>query len=310
MIGFTIAVGIAALNTGNNLLYLILSMMLSAIAVSGISSESIVGKIQVERRLPDHAVAGESFNIYYLVTNTRRRGDAYALSISEPDVITSPATTPMLKSKESQLVSAEAALETRGVKELVEIRISSRFPFGLFTRSKIVKSPEEILVYPETFDLEAPDESSGERGQTRESQRKGEGSDLIGLKEYVWGDNPRRIHWRTSARAAKLMLKETADEDTKRITILLDVSGFKSESMRDGLEEAISLAASWAEYHTAGNRVLRLITNDARTPFGQGPAHLDVIMRHLALFDPTPGKIDTRNFEYISETEPISHLAV
>src|SRR5205085_4830212 len=57
--GLTVGIGLAAINTGNNLLFLVLGLLLASIVVSGILSEQSLKSLQVERRLPSGATAGE-----------------------------------------------------------------------------------------------------------------------------------------------------------------------------------------------------------------------------------------------------------
>ena len=57
-VGGVLSIGIAAVNTGNNLLYFVLAMMLGAIVVSGILSERNLRGLWVERSVPGDVTAG------------------------------------------------------------------------------------------------------------------------------------------------------------------------------------------------------------------------------------------------------------
>jgi len=57
-VALTIAIGLAAINTGNNLLFLVLGLLLSSIVVSGLLSETSLRAVRVERRLPASASVG------------------------------------------------------------------------------------------------------------------------------------------------------------------------------------------------------------------------------------------------------------
>src|SRR5690606_34235039 len=58
-IGFTLVIGVAAINTGNNLLFLLLGLMLAGVVLSGVLSESVLRGLEVERFLPMEAQAGQ-----------------------------------------------------------------------------------------------------------------------------------------------------------------------------------------------------------------------------------------------------------
>src|SRR5438105_4735715 len=75
----TILFGVAAINTGTNLLYLILSMLLSQIVVSGMLSEVVVKGLRISRRMPPYVYAGEDFKIRVLLSNPRRFTPSFAL---------------------------------------------------------------------------------------------------------------------------------------------------------------------------------------------------------------------------------------
>ena len=77
------AIGFAAINTGNNLLYLLLGAMLGFIAVSSWLSEQAIGGISVVRSTPRGVTVGHPLRIHYEVRNERRRAPAFALEIGE-----------------------------------------------------------------------------------------------------------------------------------------------------------------------------------------------------------------------------------
>ena len=72
--GMVIVIGVAALNTGNNLLYIIVAAMLAAIIVSGIASAMVLHSLQLDVRLPEHVFAGRDTFGKIVVRNPRRAG--------------------------------------------------------------------------------------------------------------------------------------------------------------------------------------------------------------------------------------------
>src|SRR6059058_2076002 len=74
-------IGIAALNTGNNLLYIIVAAMLAAILISGIASAAVLRDLEVELRLPEHVFAGTAFSGAILLRNRRRWVPAFSISV-------------------------------------------------------------------------------------------------------------------------------------------------------------------------------------------------------------------------------------
>ncbi|TMB35207.1 MAG: hypothetical protein E6J61_01665 [Deltaproteobacteria bacterium] len=82
-VGFTIGVGLAAVNTGNNLLFLVLGLLLSSIIVSGILAESSIKGVEVQRRLPDMAIAGTPALVGFAVKNRKARSPSFSLEVRE-----------------------------------------------------------------------------------------------------------------------------------------------------------------------------------------------------------------------------------
>ncbi len=82
-LGMTVLFGVAAINTGTNLLYLILAMLLSLIVMSGVLSELAVKGLRLSRQVPPYVFAEEEIRVRIHVTNPRRRVPAFALEVRE-----------------------------------------------------------------------------------------------------------------------------------------------------------------------------------------------------------------------------------
>jgi len=81
--GLTIGIGLAATNTGNNLLFLVLGLLLASIIVSGILSEQSLKSVRVERRLPVAATAGQPALVGLVAQNGKARAPSFSLEIRE-----------------------------------------------------------------------------------------------------------------------------------------------------------------------------------------------------------------------------------
>src|SRR5438128_967468 len=82
-IGVTIGVGLAAINTGNNLLYLVLGLLLSLIILSGVLSEIALRGLEFRRRLPRRAFAGVPMLVEIEVRNTKRYAPSYSIEVED-----------------------------------------------------------------------------------------------------------------------------------------------------------------------------------------------------------------------------------
>jgi len=152
---------------------------------------------------------------------------------------------------------------------------------------------EEVLVLPA---LLSSDESVGlinPVGQALERARRGQGSGFFVLRDYQDGDDARMIHWKSSARQAKLLVREADEEEHREVTLALDLR-WPSESATERAaalyearcERAVSLAATLAvEWSRKGWR-LGLFAGGAHLPPRQGRAHIGQLLRALALLPP------------------------
>src|SRR5258706_9683531 len=115
----TFGVGLGALNTGNNLLYLVLGLLLALIVTSGILSERSLRHLKVRRLLPDAAYAQEPFALRYEVTRTR--GHGFALWLKERQGgLQGQAFVPVVAAGEPAVARAQMSAERRGSLQLEE----------------------------------------------------------------------------------------------------------------------------------------------------------------------------------------------
>ncbi len=80
---FTLAVGVAAINTGNNLFYLLLAMMLSIILISGIVAEHCLRRLEFHRYLPDLLFVNEPTTATLVVKNCKSRLPSFSLRLHD-----------------------------------------------------------------------------------------------------------------------------------------------------------------------------------------------------------------------------------
>jgi uncharacterized protein (DUF58 family) len=183
----------------------------------------------------------------------------------------------------------------RGLHRPGAIRLSTRYPFGIFQKSAtFVESDDLIVVYPDVQQLSPSSIPQGiaSVGDVV-STTKGQGLDLHGIREYVAGDSSGHIHWKSSAKLAKLMTREFHDDQRKRISVVLDVSlPGKSvpASFFQDIEQAISLAASYVVLLIRQHFQVQLVTSEGRSAFADGQRHLYTLLRTLALFQPKNGQ--------------------
>jgi len=291
-LSLTFLLGLAALNSGNNLLYLAVALFLSLIVLSGLLSEQGFRKVRVVVQLPRRCFAGTPAAIRVTVRNGKRRLPSYALQVR----LTGEATGPRflrLGPGEAATATLQPCFPRRGLHTLPPLRLATRYPFGLFAKSAPAASSTPILVYPALAPYpEAPAEGTGARQAAR---RRGASSELFDLRPYRPGEDMRLIHWPITAKAGRLMLRETAAETGESLTLVLEQA---PNARPEAVEADVSLAAAAAVAACARGEAVRLLAGRRQVPWGTGDRHADRILRELALLDPAgdglPGPGETR----------------
>jgi uncharacterized protein (DUF58 family) len=292
----TIAIGTAAINTGFNLLYLVLSMMLSFIVISGILSEIGLRRIDLVRSLPYSIFAQDHFEVGLSVSNAKRLFSSFTLFVED-----SPESAEVLKKDRKWCfiakivpgtrvsLSYSAQILRRGLFTFRKFQVSSKFPFNFFEKIVTVQKAQSVLVYPRIYPLtEVMLLPRRERTDAlrRLNLRMAGDEDFRGLKEFRDGDNPRRIHWVSTARHRKLMVKEFEKQRANQVFVILDTySSAKSEKRVESFEKAVSLAASVISFFNERNYSTGFAACApalVRRRTGTGKRHFYSIMEALA----------------------------
>jgi uncharacterized protein (DUF58 family) len=294
-----IGVGLAAVNTGNNLLYLLLGWLLSFIVASGVLSEGTMRGLTVTRRPPPRVHAGVPFLMEIAVANGKPKRASYSIEIE--DLI---AGTPLDKKcyflkippGRTQRTSYRHTFLRRGAYRIDGVRIATKFPFALFRKSRDAVAETEVIVYPALVPVAPPPPRAPSRGDALAS-RLGRRGEFFGLREHRHRDDRRDIHWKSSARTGRLVVREYEDELAREVTIAVDnaLPAATRQAIADdrltpalqrdvdALERAISVAASLAVSYLGSGWQVAIVARGGAVPAGTGRAHEVRILRFLAL---------------------------
>jgi uncharacterized protein (DUF58 family) len=158
-VGISLGVGFAAINTGNNLLYLLLGMMLSLIVASAILSESSLRGLEVQRRPPARLHAGRPFLMGISLRNVKSRLPSFSVEVEdliEGKPLDKKCYFLKVPAGRKQQTSYRHAVPRRGRYRFSGFRLSTKFPFALFRKSRRVEEEGEVIVLPEVYPLEVP----------------------------------------------------------------------------------------------------------------------------------------------------------
>jgi uncharacterized protein (DUF58 family) len=301
IIAGTLALGFATLNTGNNLLYLLMGALLGTIALSGWLSEQALRRLRVERQVPRAATVGEPARLLYRVHNGKRRLPSHGIEIRElpvpaavraghPAWVSEPAFAAVLEPGASVRGRGMLTVPRRGVYPLAGVVLATSFPFGLFSKERDVVLAGQLVVWPRTDRPVRTPRPGGIRSARRYAGSSSapvlQRGEYRSLREYRPGDDPRDVHWRSTARRGDLITREFDRDAVDEYWIVLDPAA-PDES---AAEAAVELAAALVVAAAARGDRFGLCAGPARlapdaTSTGAGRA-LDmlaaVVMQHGA----------------------------
>ena len=111
----------------------------------------------------------------------------------------------------------------RGRDTHVGFRIATRFPFGLFEKSREVPADGELIIYPAVDPVQLPPAASGRSPGADSVVGRGHGEEFFGLKLMRAGEDPRDVHWRKTAAVGQMVMRERARETRPDVVLTLDV---------------------------------------------------------------------------------------
>jgi uncharacterized protein (DUF58 family) len=165
-------------------------------------------------------------------------------------------------------------------------------PLGLERVEQPLTAPAALLVYPRLVELEHLFSESGTRSHDgrRLLLRRPSGFDLHSVREYEHGDSLRKVHWRTTARRAQLMVKELEDAPRDEVAVVLDAD--PDAVVGESFDVQVRAAGSLLLAHVRRGRRALLVINGSRqdqqgvrSPEGDWRQALDL----LAAAEPEPG---------------------
>lgn len=286
------AVALAAVNTGNNLLYLVFAAMLTLILVSGVLSESSLRSLEVQRRIDDRVFSNRPAAGTWVLRSTRGRVPHLAIELGEGAAGhariagSGVATVPWLRAGAQESRRGIWTFRGRGIHRLDRVRVSTTWPFGILRKWYEVLAQEEILVFPEPaeeWDDVARDLPAG-TGAEADASRQGATGDLRGLRDHRPGEDLRLVHWRSTARLRRRVAVEREAEAAGRMEVRVDRPGQGDAASRgEEFERRLSKATAAVLAATGRGAEIVLVLPEGPLPPVRGEAGLDLLLRRLAL---------------------------
>ena len=279
----TVVLAMAALNTGNNSLYIAVSVMLGSLLLSGMASKGGLRGIDVEIAAIDEAWAGRTVDGALRVRNRSRIWNVRDIVITSPD-LEKPVFLPLLDRLSEVTVPAAFLFRRRGVAHLAALDSYTRYPFGFFLKKRRVRVASEVVVFPAVLSEAARARFKAITGEQTSSDRAGAGTEIHSFREFIRGDSLRHVYWKKSASLGRWIMKQTELDAGRVLQVVVDP--YKPRSVPDGDFEAMVSEATTLIYYAVGRGLdvtlsLPRVSLHARESRGAGP-----LFHALALLEP------------------------
>jgi uncharacterized protein (DUF58 family) len=304
-------VALAALNTGNNLLFMVLACLLAGMLMSGLLSRVVLGGIDVRLELPEHIFAQRTILAIAELHNTKQIAPSFSVSLvgetgpkpkknapanPAPQILDRPVYFPHIPHRQTVRQNVELTFPRRGVYRQDALGLRTKFPFGFLQKTRRVNSAIEVVVYPRIQPTEEFYEVLPLVSGELESYQRGRGNDLYAIRDYQFNDSARHVDWKASARTGALQVKEYAREDERRVMLVFDPYVGPQEmdaQAAERFERAVTLCAGLAWHFHEINSVIEFRSAGFATPRMSAGEIIYDILRYLASvtpLKPQPGK--------------------
>jgi len=282
---FTIVIGFAALNTGNNSLYIGLTFMLGCLLLSGIASKGGLKHLDVTISELPEAWAGRPAEATLQIANRSKIWNVRDVVIAAPD-LAEPLLIPILMRSTTVTLSAAFLFQRRGRVELQTLDLYTRYPFGFFLKKRRIRIAGEVIVYPRL----QPETTSRERfrpatGEQSSANRIGPGTEVHSFRDYVRGDSLRQVYWKKSASIGRWIIKQTDLDAARSVHVLVDP--YKPRGVSDEAFEEMVSAATTFIYHALRRGLDVILTLPRVTLRAQEYEGAVGMFRALAVIEPS-----------------------
>ena len=268
--------GFAAVNTGNNLLFLVVSGLLAFMSITGLAGMINLKGLILELVPPAEIFAGSATPFRLRLHNQKQRLPSFLIRVecgSGQDV-----TLPVVRHASVAEATMQMTFPRRGLARIGTVRVGSPFPVNFFTRFWLFSMDEELVVYPRLMQGAAPGDGPETRRNGSITRRDhGQDGELERIAGYSGREPLRMIHWKLSARGDDLLVKEFGRQSVPPLVIDPDKLAGTT------LEERISQAA-WLVRRKVHEQPVGLCLGNRTIPPAAGRSHGALLLKELALY--------------------------
>jgi uncharacterized protein (DUF58 family) len=289
---FTLAmlvVGIGAVASANNLLFLVLAAMLSTLMVSGLISRLSLAGLELDLFLPEHITARRKLAGRIYLRNTKSWVPSFSvhLSGSEENVLTM-LYFPVVPGGATLDETVEVCFQRRGIYRESGFLFSTAFPFGFVERRAHVTLRRDVLVYPSILPQPGFEDLLAAVRGDMETRYRGRGHDFHRIRPYETLESARHVDWKATAKVGSLQVREFAREQERLLEIFLDLNVPRGRD--EWFEQAVDACAFLAWRMASRGARIRFRTQEIDISVPE-TGDVYTILRYLATVSHAPGKL-------------------
>lgn len=272
----TLLLGFSAVNTGNNLLFLVVSGLLAFMSVTGMAGMINIKWLVPELLPPSEIFAGTAAPFRFRLHNTKRHIPSFLIRLECNGA--HPLTLPVIAGGSTIEENIGLIFDRRGPARIATITISSPFPVNFFNRYWKITLDSDVIVFPRLQpSLHTGDGNEAKPKGIAPRRDRGDDGELEKIAAYSGREPLRVIHWKLSARSNDLQVKQFGRQSAVPLVIDLDALAGNS------LEERISRAA-WLVRRWVGARPVGLNLGGREIAARIGPRHGAYLLTELAMY--------------------------
>lgn len=273
----TLLLGFGAVNTGNNLLFLVVAGLLAFMSVTGMAGMYNIKKLTPDLHPPEEIFAGIPAPFRLSVQNGKRLLPSFLIRLAYS--AGQSLVFPVVRQNSTAIGSVLITFDQRGLVRPGKITIDSAYPVGFFTRFWSFEIDTPLIVFPRPMPS-----VSGESGEESQSAgtglrpERGVSGELERIYPYSGSEPLRMIHWKHSARSLDLMVKGFGRKVVSPLVI--DPDKLAGQDIEERLSRAAWLVQQWVRERPVG-----LLLGSRVVPAGIGRQHGLKLLKELALYD-------------------------
>ena len=219
------------MNTANNLIYLIVSALLSVMAVSGVFGRANLSRLEVLVEFPAEIFAGKTIPVKVTLRNHRRFLPAFLIRVLMDD---REFLFALVETRQESTKYVDYSCPVRGRHRIPDVHLCSVFPFNFFIRCKNTGHACEYVVFPEPRRCHLADQLERRHEHRGEQSSRGLGydGDFLAVRDYLNGDPLKYINWKASARTNRLKTKQFASQLAQPVMLdfaRIDIKGLEEK---------------------------------------------------------------------------------